>query len=67
LRQTMQKAKPVTRRELVEAMLQVKDLPGPMGPASVTESRDIRHPLYLLFIDMGTIREVDPDAPDGGL
>jgi len=48
-------------------MMQVKDLPGPMGATSVTESREVRHPLFYLFIDKGTIREADPHAPDGGL
>ncbi|HWV39909.1 MAG TPA: penicillin-binding protein activator [Vulgatibacter sp.] len=67
VRQTIEKAQPSGRRELVDALLQVQDLPGPMGPTSVTETRELRHPLFFLFIDKGTIREVDPDAPDGGL
>lgn len=67
VRQTIEKARPASRRELVDAMLQVKDLPGPMGATSVTESREVRHPLFYLFIDKGTIREADPHAPDGGL
>jgi len=67
VRQTIERKRPTTRRGLVEELLQVKDLPGPMGPTSVTESREFRHPLFFLMVDQGTIRETDPNAADGAL
>lgn len=67
LRQTIERKGPETRRALVDELLQVKNLPGPMGPTTVGEDRDLQHPLFFLFVDKGAIREIDPDAEEGAL
>ena len=58
---------PTTRRGFQESLLGVQGMPGPMGPVSVTETREIEHPLYLLTVDRGAIREADVTKPGGAL
>ncbi len=67
VRQTIERERPASRRELVEGLMKVESLPGPMGPTSINEARELRHPLFFLFIDAGTIREAELDSPDGAL
>ncbi len=67
VRAVIEQQRPANRRAFQEAVLGVQGMSGPMGPISVTENRQIVHPLYLLTVDRGTIREADPTRPDGAL
>ncbi|AKU93036.1 penicillin-binding protein activator [Vulgatibacter incomptus] len=67
MRSSIEADRPTSRRALVDSLLRARDLPGPMGPTSVTGDRELRHPLFFLFIDNGTIREAHVDSPDGAL
>jgi len=67
VRAVLEQVRPANRRAFQEALLSVNGLAGPMGPISVTEEGEIVHPLYLLTIDRGVIREADPTLADGAL
>jgi hypothetical protein len=67
VRTVLEQAKPTSRRAFLDALLSVDGLAGPMGPIKVTEEGEIVHPLYLLTVDRGTIREADPTLRDGAL
>ncbi len=65
LRAVAEGRKPGTRPLFREALLAVRDLPGPMGPTSVSAERELVHPLFFLTVDRGEIRETDPAKKDG--
>ena len=67
MRAVIEGKQPTTRRAFQESLLAVQGLPGPMGPITVTEKREVVHPLYLLTVDRGAIREADVTKPDGAL
>lgn len=64
LRHVMEQERPRTRRELRDRLGEARDVPGPMGPASINEKGEVEHELYLLSIDEGAIREGEPGQSD---
>lgn len=67
VRHVMESERPRSRRELRDALSVARDVPGPMGPASMSENGEVGHELFLLTIDQGAVREVERGKEDGTL
>lgn len=59
LRQVIERQAPQSRRQLRDTMADYQG-EGPMGPMWMNEKGEIRHELYRLSIDKGSIREGEP-------
>lgn len=67
VRWVIENQRPQTHRQFRDMAAEVSGIPGPMGPITMGEQGDVLHPLYLLTVDRGSIREADPTLPGGAL